>query len=109
MLMGAGLSDVLDAMLPEIDLDVDFDADISPSTFSRLLGWLRIGRVPVLMLLVVFLTAFGLIGLVLQSFAHGLLGNYMPAIVAVIPAFFLSLVAVIGVSLLTQKSRPASR
>ncbi len=91
MLLGAGLSDVLDSMLPEIDLEVDFDADLPPSTFSRLLGWLRIGHVPVLMLLVVFLTAFGLIGLVLQSFANGLLGTYMPAIVAVIPAFFLSL------------------
>jgi len=91
MLLGAGLSDVLDSMLPEIDLDVDFDADVSPSTFSRLLGWLRIGRVPALMLLVVLLTAFGLIGLLLQSFANGLLGTYMPAMVAVIPAFFLSL------------------
>ncbi len=91
LLLGAGLSDAIDAMLPEIDLDVDFDADVSPSTFSRLLGWLRVGRVPVLMLLVVFLTAFGLIGLVLQSFANGLLGGYLPAIVAVVPALFLSL------------------
>ncbi len=91
MLLGAGLSDVLDSMLPEIDLDVDFDADVAPSSFSRLLGWLRIGRVPALMLLVVFLTAFGLLGLVLQSFAVGLLGTYMPATVAIVPAFFLSL------------------
>ena len=96
MLLGAGLSDMLDAMLPEIDLDVDFDVDAGPSTFSRLLGWLHVGRVPVLMLLIVFLTAFGLIGLVLQSFASSLFGTFMPAAVAVVPALFLSLPVVRG-------------
>jgi membrane protein implicated in regulation of membrane protease activity len=42
----------------------DFDMD-GPS--GDLLGWLGVGRVPLLMLVVVFLAAFGLIGLVLQQ------------------------------------------
>ncbi len=89
-LLGIGLSDAIDAMIPDVDLDVGLNAD-SSSTFTRLLGWLRVGRVPILMILVVFLTAFGLIGLTLQTMALGLFGSYAPAWLASIPAFFVSL------------------
>lgn len=91
MFLGAGLSEFVDAMLPETEFDVDFDVDVDTSAFSRFLGWLRVGRVPVLMLLIVFLTAFGLIGLTLQSFVMGVIGFYLPAWMAVIPAFAASL------------------
>lgn len=101
-LFGAGLSALLDSLLPE--LDVDLDADLagpeiqSPTPLSRLLGWLRIGQVPLLMLLVVFLTSFGLIGLALQSFVNDLTGALLPAGVAVVPAILLAvpLVRVFG-------------
>ena len=46
---------------------VDVHADVDGG--GDLLGWLGIGRVPLLMLLVVFLAFFGLIGLALQQFA----------------------------------------
>lgn len=98
MLVGVGLSDVLDAMLPEVDLELDFDADASPSAFSQFLGWLKVGRVPALMLLVVFLTAFGLMGLIVQASVHGVLGTYAPASIAALVVFFLSLpvVSIVG-------------
>ena len=93
-LLGFALSHILDSLLPEVD--VDFDADISseletPSPLSRLLGWLRVGEVPMLMLLVIFLTAFGLIGLGLQSFSQATLGFLIPGIFASLLAFLLSL------------------
>lgn len=49
--------------------DIDADADLS------LLQWLNLGRLPLLMLLVVFLLSFGVLGLILQRlvaavFAH---------------------------------------
>jgi len=47
-----------------VHLDLHADAD-----GGDLLGWLGIGRVPLLMLLVVFLALFGLIGLAIQQFA----------------------------------------
>ena len=65
-LMGFALSGVLDSLLPDMDFDIEADvyADLeTPSPFSRLLGWLRVGKVPMLMLLIIFLTGFGLIGL----------------------------------------------
>ncbi len=48
-----------------VHLDVHADVDGG----GDLLGWLGVGRVPLLMLLVVFLALFGLAGLALQQFA----------------------------------------
>jgi hypothetical protein len=48
-----------------VHLDLHADADGG----GDLLGWLGIGRVPLLMLLVVFLALFGLTGLAIQQFA----------------------------------------
>lgn len=95
-LLGAGLSGFLDSLIPDFDVDVDIDIDLdgpqtSPPVFTRFLGWLRIGEVPILMIIVVFLTAFGLIGLVLQSTTAGLLGRYLPQWLAVIPTTAVSL------------------
>ena len=46
---------------------------------------------PALILLVVLLTGFGLIGLTIQATTHNMLGIYLPAAIAVIPALLLSL------------------
>ncbi|MCP4236269.1 MAG: YqiJ family protein [Aestuariibacter sp.] len=109
-LLGFAFSNVIDALIPEFDMDIDagFDADIDAtagstlehghsadlganSALSRLLGWLRVGRVPVLILLVVFLTGFGLTGLALQSFVHGITGSLLPGSIMSIPAFIIAL------------------
>lgn len=93
MFFGVALSNVVDALLPEppevdIAVDVSLDAGIdgvevqSPNALSRLLGWLRIGQVPVLMLIVIFLTGFGLIGLGLQALTHNTMGFLWPPAVA---------------------------
>lgn len=95
--LGAGLSSFLDNILPDIDLDVDLDLDIDapdfdgPSGMTRFLGWLRFGEVPALMILIVFLTFFGLIGLALQSVIHSVTGYFLPALVAVVPSFIISM------------------
>jgi len=116
-LMGLGLSSMIDSLLPEVDLpDVDlpevdapsFDADVSggalpgdieavganasPSAagqgvFSQILGWLCFGRVPALIILVLFLTGFGLAGYVLQSLVQSLSGWMLPGSVASAAAF----------------------
>ncbi|CTQ56213.1 Inner membrane protein YqiJ [Roseibium album] len=117
-LMGLGLSSMIDSLLPEVDLpDVDvpdfdapdFDADISGGSmpadldvvganadatiagqgvFGRILGWLCFGRVPALIILVIFLTGFGVAGYVLQSIVHSLSGWMLPGVVASAGAFF---------------------
>jgi hypothetical protein len=116
-LMGLGLSSMIDSLLPEVDLpDVDvpdidapdFDADIAGGAlpgdlevvgagadvtgagqgiFTQILGWLCFGKVPALIILVIFLTGFGLAGYVLQSVVQSLSGWLLPGVVASAGAF----------------------
>lgn len=91
-LLGAGLSGLFDALLPELnaELDVQAHAELglpeAESSLTRVLGWLRVGQVPLLMLLVVVLTLFGLCGLALQSLALRLAGGFLPGWLAWLPA-----------------------
>lgn len=74
-LLGFAISGILDTLVPELDVD-------SPG-----LDWLHIGRVPLLVLLVIFLTAFGLIGWFIQALMDMTVGmTYLTAI----PAFLMS-------------------
>ena len=57
-----------------IDADVDGDLDGHPS----LLNWLNVGKLPLLMLIVVFLFSFGLTGLILQQVIAGIFGKPGP-------------------------------
>lgn len=56
-----------------VHIDTHVDADAS------LLGWLGIGRLPLLILLVVFLAAFGVIGLSFQQLMVSLTGGTLTA------------------------------
>lgn len=100
-LFGATLSSLLDNLLPDIELDVDADlsgADApTAAPLTQLLSWLHVGRVPALMLLVIFLTGFGLSGLAIQSLSERLVGTLLPGWIATGPAM---LAAVYGVRLL---------
>ncbi len=102
-LMGAGLSGMIESIFPDLDGGVDLDIDLdgpqtNPPAFTKFLSWLRVGEVPVLMLLVVFLTVFGLIGLATQSAARGALGFYLPQwlVVAAVVLVSLPVVRVLG-------------
>ncbi len=69
MLVSLSPSNWLDDLLPDIDGDTGLD---------RVLGWLYIGKVPSLVLLVLFLMGYAIFGYSLQKVAHGLLGGYLP-------------------------------
>jgi hypothetical protein len=81
VLEGAGLliahspSQLLDALVPD-----------TPEGFDGPLGWLHLGKVPVLVLMVLFLTGFALMGYLIQGVAWSLSGHLLPAWVAGIPA-----------------------
>lgn len=96
LLLGSSMASSLDGLLPEVELSPhtevgQLDAD---SALSRFFGWLRIGEVPLLMLLVVFLLSFGLLGLILQSVLQSVLGLMAPVWLAVPAVFVISLPAV---------------
>ena len=94
MVAGANLSEWLQHALPD-----PWDSVHGP--FDKLLGWLHVGRVPVLVLLVLFLAGFALTGFALNLVAHRFLGVWVPPIVAVPLAFFatLPMVRILGAGL----------
>lgn len=61
--------------------DADFDADADAG--FDLLGWLGIGRLPLLMLLVLFLAIFGVLGLIAGQFAQDWTGAALTPWIAV--------------------------
>lgn len=92
-----GLSQLVDAVLPEglgasidTDIDADLDADVPDagglSALNSILGFFGIGTVPFLVVLVAFLTSFGLIGLGIQYLFSAMTGAYLPATIAAMPA-----------------------
>ncbi len=76
LLFGLSVSGWFDNLLPEHPGDgLDGIAD-------SWLGWLHVGKVPVLVLLVLLLTVFAIIGYTLNAVTHGLLGFYPPVLLS---------------------------
>ncbi len=73
MLISMSPSNFLDNLVPEIDSDAGLD---------RVLGWLHLGKVPALVLLILFLGGYTVFGYSLQMVANGLFGGYLPAWIA---------------------------
>lgn len=110
---GLGLSGLLDNLVPD-DWQVDFDAgegleigdgpdigdgveagdgldgsevgDAGGSALAMVLSFFGIGRAPLLVVIVAFLTCFGLAGLVIQAVVAKVLGFYLAPALASIPA-----------------------
>ncbi len=97
-LIGVGLSDFLDNLLPDFDLNTDVPDTGLSGGLTKLLGWLRFGEIPALILLVAFLVTFGVAGLLFQMFAEAFFGSLLPSGLIAIPVFFvtLPLVRVLG-------------
>lgn len=98
---GAGLllahspSNFLESMLPEL-----------PDGAEGPLGWLHVGKVPLLVLLILFLGGFTVAGYVLQAAFQSVSGTLLPAWLAVIPAFLTGISTVTGVGGLLAKIIP---
>ena len=120
MLFGAGLSGALESVAPDFDIDVDADIDADAGAdlpaLSQFLGWLRVGEVPILILLIVFLTSFGLGGLIVQGLVHTSMGTYLSMPFASLAAFGLALPSVrvfggllaLGLVRLATRRRPGT-
>lgn len=92
LFVGFSVNDPIDEFfVPQADIDTP-QGDAShgldtvnvdgPGMLARFLAWLYIGKVPVLMVLIVLLTVFGLAGLIAQGILHSLTGVLAPAIIA---------------------------
>ena len=65
------------SLLPEPNSDAGLDG---------VLGWLHLGKVPTLILLVLLLAGFSICGYLVQMLASGVSGAYLPGLVASLPA-----------------------
>ncbi len=68
-------------------LNIDYDIPDAPHLVSEFLGWINKGRVPVIMLLIIFLFVFGVIGLLIQLFTGSIFNQF----IVIIPAMLISL------------------
>ncbi len=97
LLFGVAFSGLIDAALPDFEIDADIDADIEGELetgggmIGGLLSWLGLGKVPFLIVLAAFLGSFGAIGLLLQNAINGAFGFFPPALVATPVALFAAL------------------
>lgn len=94
MVVGVALSEWLHHALPD-------PLNNAHGSFDKLLGWLHVGRVPVLVLLVLFLACFALTGFALNIVVHRFFGVFVAPLISVPFAFFatLPLVRVLGAGL----------
>jgi len=70
MLIALSPSNVIDGLLPHA---------VPESGMDSVLGWMHLGRVPALVLLLLFLLGYALFGYALQKVAFNLLGHFLPA------------------------------
>jgi hypothetical protein len=84
MMVGGNVSESLQEWLPDPWDDVH-------GPFDKLLGWLYVGRVPLLVLLVLFLAGFAITGFALNMIVHRVTGAWVPLILSVPAAFFATL------------------
>jgi hypothetical protein len=79
LLIGASASHWLDGVIAE--------ADHPDGVAGAALGWLHIGKVPILAILVIFLTTFAVVGFVCQLAVMNATGRFMPPLLAAAIAF----------------------
>lgn len=94
VLVGASLSESLQQALPD-------SWDHAHGPFDKLLGWLYVGRVPVLALIVLFLASFAIAGFALNMVANATVGVWLTPLISVPAALFVALpvVRVLGAGL----------
>ncbi len=97
MMIALSPSNWLDDLLPDVD---------SEGALDKLLGWLHLGKVPSLVLLILFLLGYTVFGYLLQMLCHGLLGFYMPAWIAGVLAIPAGLTTVRGLGALLAQIVP---
>jgi len=94
-MLAGGISDWLDNLLPDsltetAHAEVGLDA-ADAGVFVRFLSWLYVGRMPVLMLMVVFLAVYGLTGYLFQTTFAAVFGSYLNGWLAAVAVWFISL------------------
>jgi len=94
MFLGFGISAFVDNLFPEVDFDMEAPELESTTSPGRVIGWIRVKGVPALILLIIFLTAFGISGLIMQTMIKSVIGAPLNSWLITIPALVIALPSV---------------
>lgn len=81
LLVGSTSQGFLDQFVPDHLLEIhhsDFDLHVEHGLFIDFLDWLHLGRVPVLIWLIIFLTTYALFGFTVQAISYYFTQSYFP-------------------------------
>ncbi|ENX49166.1 MULTISPECIES: YqiJ family protein [Acinetobacter] len=108
LLMIGGSSQVLDQFLPEqlSDYQPDADLDADQGIFWQFFDWLYLGRIPLLIWLIVFLTTYSLTGFIIQGTFYIFTEHYFSVWLIAPAVLFLSMPFVRWASALVSKIIP---
>lgn len=87
LMLSISPSSKLESLLPELDTDGPWDEALS---------WLHLGRVPMLVLLLLFLMGYAIFGYALQAVCLALFGHFLPLWLGAVLAVFSGLATVRG-------------
>jgi len=88
-LFGMGLSHLFEMVIPSIDITSGLDA--KEALFGRIFSWLRIGKIPVIIVIMLFLICFSLCGFVVQYLLVSLFGYMLSGFIAGIIVLVISI------------------
>jgi hypothetical protein len=91
LIIGMSASHWLDSLLHGAQIDATHADGLHHGMFASTLGWLHVGKVPVLALIVMFLAAFAIVGFGANMVVHAMFGFYLPALIGAPVAFFAAL------------------
>jgi hypothetical protein len=94
LLLGASATEQLGSMIAHHIEISHAQSGVESGLVAQFFGWLHFGRVPFLILLVLFLTGFAISGLLLQSILHALFHFMLPPLIAACLALPLALFVV---------------
>jgi hypothetical protein len=95
LLLSTSPSQWIDGLIPELPADV-----------HGVLGWLHLGKVPFLVLLILFLAGFAICGYAVQTISWSIAGGFLPAWIAALPAALSGISTVRGVGALLTRVVP---
>ena len=88
MIIGFGVGQFLEGFIPSLDVDAP---DIEGTgAVSKLLSWLYVKDLPLIVIVIVFLTIFSTVGLTMQSVLNASVGMMLPAFIGWLPALLLT-------------------
>lgn len=109
-LLGISFGELLENFIPNIETNIDSPSSASElgsdSALSKLLGWLRLGRVPALIWLILLLTSTSLYGFIGNFVAHSIASMFLPAIIAAPIAFYLGINSTRWLAVLLERAMP---